>query len=485
MEKQLEEYQQRLIGNQRLDTDLNKYKQDIDDLNKQSDMDKKRMCELCEKNAKLELEMKNLLNQNVNLDEELNYYKQKFTFTSAELTKQQQLVSNVNKTMATQNTQLIEKNKLKLCESEQQIKELHKLIKLKDQELSRLKENSRSKEIRNDECMAKLKALDDQLSIEQDNKVKLERVLDQHKSEIKELQNKLDDCVNETKKLDHSIRAAAKSNEIKTSENEENFGKLVESHEQLNQSYKNLLNDHEQLQKLYLTLESDYDELYNELTKKNSMINGLNSDFDELNMKYTASLDMIDNLETKLRTFTERDVNDMSTETEKTGDTEAKLDNFYQEKLKILNTEISELNQKQIESESQMKSLNESLKISSTELTGLKSSEQHLNAELVKQQESFKVQFMQMNQLNGKIQAMEILNEKLEDEKAQLFEQLHILLQQNQEILTQTLTDKDLYHEETKAYMQQLNNLKRQKEILEQKIMEQYKNCPSLTQKPK
>ena len=80
---------------------------------------------------------------------------------------------------------------------------------------------------------------------------------------------------------------------------------------------------------------------------------------------------------------------------------------------------------------------------------------------------------------------MEVLNEKLEDEKAQLFEQLHLLLQQNQEILTQTLTNKDLYHEETKAYMQQLNSLKRQKEILEQKIMEQYKNCPSLSQKQK
>ena len=484
MEKQLEEYQQRLIGNQRLDTDLNKYKQDIDDLNKQSDMDKKRMCELCEKNAKLELEMKNLLNQNVNLDEELNYYKQKYTFTSAELTKQQQVVNNFNKTMATQNTQLIEMNKIKLAESDQQNKELNKLIKLKDQELSRLKENSRSKEIRNDECMAKLKALDAQLNIEQDNKMKLERVLDQHKLEIKDLQNKLDDCVNETKKLDHSIRAAAKSNEIKTTENEENFGKLVESHEQLNQSYKNLLKDHEQLQKLYLTLESEYDELYSELTKKNSMINGINGDFDELNMKYTGSLDMIDNLEKKLKTVTEKDVKNMSTETEKIGDTETKLENFYQNKLNALNKEISELNSKQKESETEMKSLTENLKISSDELSLTKGSEQRLGDELAKQQENFQMQFMQMNQLNGKIQAMEILNEKLEDEKSQLFEQLHILLQQNQEILTQTLANKDLYHEETKAYMQQLNNLKRQKEILEQKIMEQYKNCPS-TQKPK
>lgn len=45
------------------------------------------------------------------------------------------------------------------------------------------------------------------------------------------------------------------------------------------------------------------------------------------------------------------------------------------------------------------------------------------------------------------------MNEKLEEEKSQLFEQLNILLQQNQEILTQTLNSKDMYHEETKAYL--------------------------------
>jgi hypothetical protein len=48
---------------------------------------------------------------------------------------------------------------------------------------------------------------------------------------------------------------------------------------------------------------------------------------------------------------------------------------------------------------------------------------------------------------------LETLNEKLEEEKSQLFEQLHLMLQQNQEILTQTLNTKDMFHEETKAYL--------------------------------
>jgi hypothetical protein len=48
---------------------------------------------------------------------------------------------------------------------------------------------------------------------------------------------------------------------------------------------------------------------------------------------------------------------------------------------------------------------------------------------------------------------LENSNEKLEDEKGQLFEQLNILLQQNQELLTQALNSKDSYHEQTKNYM--------------------------------
>jgi hypothetical protein len=48
--------------------------------------------------------------------------------------------------------------------------------------------------------------------------------------------------------------------------------------------------------------------------------------------------------------------------------------------------------------------------------------------------------------------SLEISNEKLEDEKSQLYEQLHILLQQNQELLTQALTSKDVYFEQNKIY---------------------------------
>lgn len=346
MEKQLNDYQVRLLGLQRLDVDLNKYKQEIDDLLTQRELDKKRLCELCEKNAKYELEMKNLLNQNVNLDEELNYYKQRFTFTSAELSKQQQQMSSEQKTAQSQATNLIEHNKLKLLEAEQIANELSSQLKHRDQELSKLKESYRIKEINLDECLAKLKVLNEELNIEQDNKTKYERTLEQHKMEIKELQLKLDDCVAETRKLDHSIRAAAQSNELKESENQENFKRLIESHEQLNNSYKKLLNDHEELQKIYLQLEADYDELFGELKKKQTSVNSLGQELDELKEKYSFSLIENQNLESRLNVINSKQFCDVNTITDDNFATRMDIEKFYEMKFRSLNDEISDLRTK-------------------------------------------------------------------------------------------------------------------------------------------
>ena len=121
MEKQLEEYQQRLLSAQRMESELNKHKQAIDDLSSQSEMDKRRMCELCERNAKLELELKSLLNQNVNLDEQLTHYKQKYTFASAELIRLQQAVNGASKAASAQQAQLAERQRLRAAESEEEV----------------------------------------------------------------------------------------------------------------------------------------------------------------------------------------------------------------------------------------------------------------------------------------------------------------------------------------------------------------------------
>jgi chromosome segregation ATPase len=450
MEKQLNEYQVRLLGMQRVDNDLNKYKVEIDDLMHQRELDKRRLCELCEKNAKLELEMRNLLNQNISMDEELNYFKQQCTFMTAELGKQQQALSAAQQSLQSKEALLNETTKLKKIEAENVSNEMNSQLKARDQEVSKLKESLRAREITLAEQVAQIKVLSEQLSIEQENKIKCERTLDQHKSEIKELQLKLDDCVSETRKLDASIRAAAHTNEQKESENQENFKKLIRSHEELNESYKKLLVDHEQLQKIYLQLESDFDEMYNELKAKHTNINSLSNELDEIKQQNTSLVSKCALLDAELNQFKGKTFTHQAILTDEHEANRKDMEHFYEQKFDALNAEIGQLQTKRETVETKMNELSEQLAASACENDQLREQLKSVRCEADKSVENSRAR---IEQLNERVQTLESMNDKLDDEKHQLFEQLHLLLQQNQEILTQTLNSKEMYHEETKAYL--------------------------------
>ncbi|XP_078065052.1 protein Daple-like, partial [Mustelus asterias] len=67
------------------------------------------------------------------------------------------------------------------------------------------------------------------------------------------------------------------------------------------------------------------------------------------------------------------------------------------------------------------------------------------------------------------------LKGNLEEENHYLLSQVQMLNQQNQNLLEQSMESKEHYHEEQKQYIDRLNSLRRQKEKLEEKIMDQYK----------
>ncbi|XP_069493540.1 protein Daple isoform X2 [Ambystoma mexicanum] len=67
------------------------------------------------------------------------------------------------------------------------------------------------------------------------------------------------------------------------------------------------------------------------------------------------------------------------------------------------------------------------------------------------------------------------LKSNLEEENHHLLSQIQMLSQQNQMLLEQSMESKEHYHEEQKQYIDKLNALRRQKEKLEEKIMDQYK----------
>ena len=77
--------------------------------------------------------------------------------------------------------------------------------------------------------------------------------------------------------------------------------------------------------------------------------------------------------------------------------------------------------------------------------------------------------------VTNRCEVLHQLNLSLEEDRKSLMSQVSLLLSQYHDLLTQTLDDKEHYHEEEREYSDKVHNLRRQKEKLEEKIMEQYK----------
>uniref|UniRef100_A0A3B5M264 Coiled-coil domain containing 88C n=1 Tax=Xiphophorus couchianus TaxID=32473 RepID=A0A3B5M264_9TELE len=82
---------------------------------------------------------------------------------------------------------------------------------------------------------------------------------------------------------------------------------------------------------------------------------------------------------------------------------------------------------------------------------------------------------LSMTKLDNHCELLSRLKGNLEEENHHLLSQIHLLGQQNQTLLERSLESKEQFHQEHKLYIDKLNALRRQKEKLEEKIMDQYK----------
>ncbi|KAF6129211.1 coiled-coil domain containing 88C [Phyllostomus discolor] len=80
-----------------------------------------------------------------------------------------------------------------------------------------------------------------------------------------------------------------------------------------------------------------------------------------------------------------------------------------------------------------------------------------------------------LTKLDNHCELLSRLKGNLEEENHHLLSQIQLLSQQNQMLLEQNMESKEQYHEEQKQYIDKLNALRRHKEKLEEKIMDQYK----------
>ncbi|XP_054896897.1 girdin isoform X2 [Poeciliopsis prolifica] len=77
--------------------------------------------------------------------------------------------------------------------------------------------------------------------------------------------------------------------------------------------------------------------------------------------------------------------------------------------------------------------------------------------------------------LTNQCELLSQLKGNLEEENRHLIGQIETLMLQNRSLLEQNMESKDLFHVEERQYIDKLNDLRRQKEKLEEKIMDQYK----------
>ncbi|KAM8878575.1 girdin isoform 2-T2 [Spinachia spinachia] len=98
-----------------------------------------------------------------------------------------------------------------------------------------------------------------------------------------------------------------------------------------------------------------------------------------------------------------------------------------------------------------------------------------LEADFSKLKKEFQQLDITSTKLTNQCELLSQLKGNLEEESRHLLGQIETLMLQNRTLLEQTMESKDLFHVEERQYIDKLNDLRRQKEKLEEKIMDQYK----------
>ncbi|XP_039860862.1 girdin-like isoform X4 [Simochromis diagramma] len=98
-----------------------------------------------------------------------------------------------------------------------------------------------------------------------------------------------------------------------------------------------------------------------------------------------------------------------------------------------------------------------------------------LEADFSKLKKDYQQLDITCTKLTNQCELLSQLKGNLEEENRHLLAQIETLMLQNRTLLEQTMESKDLFHVEERQYIDKLNHLRRQKEKLEEKIMDQYK----------
>lgn len=118
-----------------------------------------------------------------------------------------------------------------------------------------------------------------------------------------------------------------------------------------------------------------------------------------------------------------------------------------------------------------------------SEVTQLKLRNAEISGEVNTKVEIITSMELEINKTNQQCEMLIQMNKSLDEDRRSLMDHVSQLLTQYHELLAHSLKDKQHYHEEEKMFADKVNALSRQKEKLEEKIMEHYKRLDNCTTK--
>ncbi|KAL5292164.1 CCDC88A family protein [Megaselia abdita] len=244
---------------------------------------------------------------------------------------------------------------------------------------------------------------------------------------------------------------------------------LLKQIEIIKQEHKTLTHDQITLQCLHDQLSAEYDSLNKDKESLKSLVRDLRGENRELRERASALEKELESLRSEIRSLKQSQEEHMNLKGEHSKLTEdfrnlfSTSDRFkteyknLQEQYKLIRTE------------------NARLKLQNTEISGdINTKDDHIK--------SLEIENSKLSQSNDMLRQM---NANLDTDRKTLMDNVSQMLTQYHELLTHSLEDKQHWHEEEKNFTDKVNNLNRQKEKLEEKIMEHYRRADNCAPKKK
>ncbi|KFO92544.1 Girdin, partial [Buceros rhinoceros silvestris] len=241
---------------------------------------------------------------------------------------------------------------------------------------------------------------------------------------------------------------------------------VLKEREDLKSLYDALLKDHEKLEQLHERQASEYESLIAKHGSLKSAHKNLEVEHKDLEDRYNQLLKQkvqLEELEKVLKVEQEK----MLQQNEKHETVAAEYKKLHDENERLTHTYSQLLRENEV-----LQTDHKNLK---TLLNNSKLEQTRLEAEFSKLKEQYQQLDITSTKLNNQCELLSQLKGNLEEENRHLLDQIQTLMLQNRTLLEQNMESKDLFHVEQRQYIDKLNELRRQKEKLEEKIMDQYK----------